>query len=172
MSVRSYTKILLHLIWCTHNREKSLNDKELRKKLTAYFHEYSIEKGIFMKNCFVNSDHVHCLIDLPTNKTIEELLHLLKGSSSNWVNKQVNYKFQWATGYAAFSVSESQSAKVSEYIDNQEEHHKVKSFIEEYDELIEKHKVLINRWNGFGFLVVLVPYQRINPLVNISTEIF
>lgn len=98
-----------------------------------------------MKINYVNSDHVHTVIDLPTNITIEEVLHLYKGSSSNWVNKQVKYKFRWGTGYAAFSVSESNIDKVVKYILNQEGHHRKLSFIEEYEEFLEKHKVAINR---------------------------
>lgn len=98
-----------------------------------------------MKVNYVNPDHVHALIDLPTDKTIADTLHLLKGSSSNWINKQINFKFAWAKGYAAFSVSESNLKKVVDYILNQEEHHRVKSFAEEYEEFLQKHNVVVNR---------------------------
>lgn len=145
MSVRSYTKVWLHLIWGTQNREKSLAKKELRKKLSEYLYKYAQEKRIYMKVNFVNSDHVHVLIELPTDKSIADVLHLLKGSSSNWINKQVDFKFVWAKGYAAFSVSESILSKVVKYIINQEEHHRNKSFSEEYAEFLQKHKVVVNR---------------------------
>ncbi|HPI38666.1 MAG TPA: transposase, partial [Ignavibacteriaceae bacterium] len=105
MSVRSYTKIWLHIIWGTHDNEKSLMDRELRKQISEYFYNYSKEKNIYMRINYVNPDHVHAIVDLPTDKTIEEVLHLLKGSSSNWINKQVNFKFSWKKGYAAFSIS-------------------------------------------------------------------
>ena len=144
MSVRSYTKIWLHLIWGTHNREKSLNNKELRKKLSKYLINYTKEKNIFMKVNYVNSDHVHSLIDLPTDKTIAETLQLIKGASSYWINQQVEYKFTWAKGYAAFSVSESNLKKVVNYILNQEEHHHKKSFTEEYEEFLDKHNFLLS----------------------------
>jgi len=145
MSVRSYTKIWLHLIWGTHNREKSLPDKNLREKLSEYIYEYSKERNIFMKTNYVNSDHVHVLIDLPTDKTIEDILHLLKGSSSHWLNNQVSYKFSWAKGYAAFSVSESNADNVLKYIQNQEEHHRKISFMEEYEEFLKKYNIVVNR---------------------------
>ena len=61
------------------------------------------------------------------------------------INKQVNYKFLWSKGYAAFSVSESNIDKVIKYIVNQEEHHHKMSFIHEYDEFLQKHKVVLNR---------------------------
>ena len=145
MSVRSYTKIWLHLVWGTYNHEKSLTDTNLRKKLSQYFYEYSELKKIYMKINFVNSDHVHALIDLPTNLTIEEVFHLFKGSSSNWINKHIKNKFSWGKGYAAFSVSESSLGKVVEYIKNQEKHHRKKSFADEYEEFLQKHKVVVNR---------------------------
>jgi len=144
MSVRSYTKMWLHLIWGTHNHEKYLPDRNLRKQLSQYFYKYSEEKKIYMKVNYVNSDHVHTLIDLPTNITIEDVLHLYKGSSSNWINKQVSYKFNWSAGYAAFSVSESSVDRVIKYILNQEKHHHIMSFTEEYEEFVRKYKILLS----------------------------
>ena len=143
MSVRSFTKIWLHLIWGSHNHEKVLVKREFRKQISEYLFNYSAEKKIFMKTNYVNSDHVHALIDLPTNISIEDVFHLYKGSSSNWINKNVNYKFSWSKGYAAFSVSESNEKKVSDYIKNQEEHHRKRRFAEEYEEFINNHNILI-----------------------------
>ncbi len=141
MSVRSYTKIWLHLIWGTHKREKSLLNKEIRVKISNHLVEYSKQKGIYMKANYVNSEHVHALIDLPTDKTIEEVMRLIKGESSLWINKQVDFKFLWGKGYGAFSVSESNLDKVVKYINGQEEHHRKKSYTEEYDEFLRAYKV-------------------------------
>jgi putative transposase len=146
MSVRSYTKVWLHIIWATHNREKTLIDRKLRKDLSQYYYEYSEKKKIYMKINFVNAEHVHALIDLPTNLTIEDVFHLYKGSSSNWINKLVGFDFSWGKGYAAFSVSESNIEKVEEYILNQEEHHRKKSFREEYEAFLTKYTII--RVNG------------------------
>ena len=57
-------------------------------KASRFLTDYSIQKGIYMRINHFNSDHVHALIDLPTSKTIEEVAHLLKGSSSHWINEQ------------------------------------------------------------------------------------
>ncbi len=141
MSVRSYSKIWLHLIWGTHNHEKTLVDKELRKNISKHLSEYSKEKGIFMKINYVNADHVHTLIELPVEKSVAEIVKLLKGESSFWINKNVNYKFSWAKGYAAFSISESGIDKVIQYISNQEDHHKAKSFNDEYKKFLEVYKI-------------------------------
>lgn len=144
MSVHSYTNIWLHLIWGTYNREKSIVGREMRKQLSQFYYEYSRMKKIYMKVNYVNSDHVHALIDLPTNLTVEDTLHLLKGASSNWLNKKVNHKFSWGKGYVAFSVSGTNLAKVVNYIQNQEEHHRNKSFMEEYNQTISRNNTLRN----------------------------
>ena len=85
MSVHSYSRCWLHLIWGTLNREKLLN-KEAAARLSRYLTEYADTKGVYMKINYVNADHVHALVDLPTNLSIEELIQLLKGNSSHWVN--------------------------------------------------------------------------------------
>lgn len=140
MSFHSYSKCWLHIIFGTLNREKILH-REARIKLSEYFYEYSKTKNIYMKINYVNADHSHLLIDLPTNLSIEEAVQLYKGSSSNWINKSdlLKFKFSWGRGYGVFSVSESVVSKVCEYIANQEEHHKVKSFADEYREFIMKY---------------------------------
>ncbi len=140
MSLHSYSKCWLHIIFGTLNREKILH-KEARVNLSDYFYEYSKAKNIYMKINYVNADHSHLLIDLPTNQSIEETVQLFKGSSSHWINKSnlLKTKFSWGRGYGVFSVSESAVSKVCEYIANQEEHHRKKSFTYEYKEFISKY---------------------------------
>ena len=96
-----------------------------------------------MRTNYVNAEHVHALIDLPTTLSIDDCLKLLKGSSSHHINfnRLVNNKFRWARGYGAFSVSESQLKKIVEYINNQEEHHRTKSFTEEYELFMKKYGI-------------------------------
>ena len=94
-----------------------------------------------MKINSVNADHVHALLDLPTHQTIEEVAQLLKGSSSHWINKNriIPGKFNWGRGYGVFSVSQSNVEKVVKYITRQEQHHKKKTFMEEYKEFIKAY---------------------------------
>lgn len=141
MSVRSYTKIWIHYVWGTKDRDKLLSDKEFRKKVSKHLSKNSMQKEIFMKVNYVNSDHVHALVDLPTNKTIEDVARLLKGELSSWINNSIEYKFSWAKGYGAFSVSESSLDKVVRYIQNQEEHHKIKNFSDEYDDFLRAYNI-------------------------------
>jgi REP element-mobilizing transposase RayT len=142
MSLHSYSKIWVHLIWSTHKREKILS-KDNREQLSDFLYKYAEEKEIHMKISFVNAEHVHALIDLPTNLSIEECTKLLKGSSSHFINQNrlVNTKFRWARGYGAFSVSESNVTKVVQYIKKQDEHHRVKSFSEEYELFMKKYGI-------------------------------
>ena len=96
-----------------------------------------------MKINFVNADHVHVVLDLPTNLSAEECIKLLKGASSFYINKYriVANKFSWGKGYGAFSISASQLTNVVDYIKNQDEHHRVKSFTEEYQLFIKKYGI-------------------------------
>ncbi len=79
-------------------------------------------------------DHVHIFIGLHPTQSISNLLQDIKGSSSKWIDesKLVQGKFEWQSGYGAFSYSKSQIDSVVKYIENQEGHHKTHTFIEEY----------------------------------------
>jgi len=115
--------------------------KEAAARVSRYLSEYAHEKRIHMKINYVNSDHVHTLIDLPTALSIEDVLQLLKGSSSHWINANdiITGKFSWGRGYGAFSVSESNVDQVAAYIAGQEEHHRVRTFADELREFVERH---------------------------------
>ena len=140
MSQHSYSKIWVHLVWSTLNREPMLSPAA-GVKAAGWLHEYSVSKGVYLRNCFFNADHVHALIDLPTSKSIEELMQLFKGASSHWINEErlVQGKFAWGRGYGAFSVSESNVAEVAAYIAGQEEHHRRRSFDEELQLFVQRH---------------------------------
>jgi REP element-mobilizing transposase RayT len=66
MSLHSYSRCWLHLIWGTHGRERLLN-KDAAVRISRYLREYAETKGIYMKINYVNADHVHALIELPTD---------------------------------------------------------------------------------------------------------
>jgi putative transposase len=140
MSAHSYSRCWVHLIWGTLDREKLLN-KTAAVRVSRYINEYAESKDVYMKINYVNADHVHALVDLPTALSIEELIQLLKGSSSHWINSHdiIMGKFAWGRGYGAFSVSESNVEQVARYIAHQEEHHRVRTFPEELREFIDRH---------------------------------
>ena len=100
---------------------------------------------------FVNQDHVHCLLDLPNDLTVQTLMKLLKGASSCWINREqlVPQHFFWGRGYGAFSVSQSKVHIVSRYIATQELHHRKKTFQEELKEFGERYGL---RWTEEDFV--------------------
>jgi REP element-mobilizing transposase RayT len=136
-----FVKVYIHFVWSTKNREQFFATKEIRKKVWQHIKENAKEKGIFID--FINgySEHCHCLISLGIDQTIQKTMQLIKGESSFWINKEqlIDQKFEWQDEYFAVSVSESMIDRVREYIKNQEEHHKHKTFSEEYDEFIVKY---------------------------------
>ena len=142
MSIHSHTRLLTHLVWSTHKREKVIG-RPLRVKLHAFLHEYAENHSLKIVVSYINADHVHILIDQDPVRSIAEFVKLLKGSSSRWLNLQKDqpHKFSWGRGYGAFSVSVSNFSKVVNYINNQEEHHRTKSFPEEFDQFNERHNV-------------------------------
>jgi len=111
--------------------------KPAAAKASRFLSSYSREKNIYMKVNYFNPEHVHALIDLPTNKSIEEVVQLLKGSSSHWINENrlLRGRFSWGRGYGAFSVSHSHADRVGAYIADQEKHHRKKTFKEEFEVL-------------------------------------
>ena len=136
-----YVKIYVHLIWSTKNRVKYLDSPALRIKMWNHIRENAKEKGIHLD--FVNGfiDHCHCLVSLRSDQTVKDIVHLIKGESSAWINKQgiVNGHFGWQRGYFALGVSESRIEIVRNYIRNQEDYHRRKTWGEECEEFILRH---------------------------------
>ncbi len=134
----SYVRIWVHLVWTTHNREPYLS-KDIRSKLFIHIKENAKVKGIYLD--FINGhlEHVHCLISMNAEQNISKIAHLLKGESSYWINKNklTKSKFYWQDDYYVKSVSDAEINHVRGYIKNQEEHHRKKTFQEEYDEFIQ-----------------------------------
>src|ERR1700693_398614 len=142
MSLHSYPRAWLHVIWATLERRPILS-KVAAPKLSQYLTTYAREKGIYMKINYVNPEHVHALIDRPTNPSIEEVMHLFKGASSHWINQNrlVPGRFGWGRGYGVFSVSHSGVGEVAKYIADQEEHHRKKTFAEEFRLFVERYEL-------------------------------
>ncbi len=134
-----YIKILIHILWSTKHREPYIT-KDLKPKLLQHVKENAVLKNIYID--FINcvKDHIHVLINLKPDQKLSDVVRLIKGESSHWINanKLIKFKFEWQDEYIASSVSESVVNKVRNYIKNQEEHHRVKSFMDEYKNFIRK----------------------------------
>ncbi|HVF44344.1 MAG TPA: IS200/IS605 family transposase [Pyrinomonadaceae bacterium] len=134
-----FVKIWIHFVWATKNREPLLTD-DIRQKVFQHIRENAREKEIFLDFIGGHVDHVHGLISLGTNQTIEKIMQLIKGESSFWINKNrlCRGRFEWQDEYFAVSVSETLVAGVRKYIANQEEHHRTKSFDEEFEGFMKR----------------------------------
>ncbi len=103
--------------------------------------ENAKEKDIWLDTVNGYHEHVHCLLSLNKEQSICKVTQLIKGESSNWINKNniLNGKFHWQDDYWAVGVSESHVALVRNYIHNQEEHHKKQTFAEEIERFMYKY---------------------------------
>ena len=136
-----FIKVYIHFVWSTKNRVPLLNSKEIRQKVWNHIKENAHKKGIFIDYVNGYSDHCHCLVSLNSNQTIQQIIQLIKGESSFWINKHLitEQKFEWQDEYYAVSVSESMIETVRNYIKNQEEHHLNNTFNQEFDEFVSKN---------------------------------
>lgn len=141
-----FTKIMIHFIWATKNRERIISN-QLKPLLLAHIKDNSMKKQIYIDCMNCVEDHIHILVSLSADQTIAKVMQLIKGESSFWVNQQnlVKGKFEWQDDYIALSVSQSAVNKVRAYIANQEEHHKKKTFENEYQDFLTAH--------GFDLLI-------------------
>ena len=139
---QSLAKILLHLIYSTKNRERIIRD-EIRDELHRY--TAGILKELESPAILINSveDHVHILYAHSKNLSLSKVVEEVKTGSSKWIKtKGAEYSgFYWQTGYCAFSVSQSGVMDVVEYIQWQKEHHRRKTFQEEYREFLKRYEV-------------------------------
>lgn len=142
----TYTQIYLQFVFAVQDRF-SLIQNEWKDELHKYI------TGIVQNNkhklIAINGmpNHIHVFIGYKPHQLVPDLLQDIKGSSSGWVNKKgfVKGKFHWQEGYGAFSYSHSQIDIVAKYIHNQEEHHRRKSFREEYLEFLKQFNLSFDK---------------------------
>jgi len=136
-----YIKVWIHYVWSTKKREPILNDL-LRPVLFNHIQQNAKIKNIYLDRVNGYFDHVHCLVSLGSDQTIDKIAQLIKGEASFWLNNKSGLnaaRLEWQDDYFAVSVSESMIDTVRAYIDNQVPHHQKKTFAEEYQELIWKY---------------------------------
>jgi REP element-mobilizing transposase RayT len=136
----AYVKNWLHCVWGTKNRVPFLIP-EIRTNLIHHIKENAREKGIFIDLINGHKEHLHCLLSLDPDQSLSKVIMLIKGESSFWINKNklTGYKFEWAEDYYGVSVSSFHLKNIREYIRTQEEHHRKKSWEEEYNEFISEY---------------------------------
>jgi REP element-mobilizing transposase RayT len=135
-----YVKIWLHCVWGTKKRIPFLT-KEIKNDILDHIISNARSKDIHIEIINGHVQHLHCLLSLGADQTLSRVMQLIKGESSFWINKNklTKYKFEWAVEYFAVSISDSHAKRVHNYIKNQEEHHRKKSWEEEVNALITEY---------------------------------
>lgn len=135
-----FIKVYIHILWSTKKRTPYLDTPDLRQMVWKHILNNDRSKGIHVDFVSGYSDHCHCLISLKPDQTIQKVVQMIKGESSFWINKKklTTEYFDWQDEYFVVSISDSVISKVREYIKNQEEHHKKKTFQQEYQELLKR----------------------------------
>lgn len=145
--MRSFVSCLVHCVFTTKHRERWLTP-ETRDRLFPYLGGIAREHEMVARAVGGVSDHVHMLLSIPPTLSLSKALQLLKGNSSKWLHEtfpQMN-GFAWQGGYGAFSIGVSGIAATSEYILKQEEHHKKRSFRDEFIIMLRKHEIPFEEW--------------------------
>ena len=128
-----YVKLWIHLIWSTKYRRKLIS-RELKPLLLDHIIVNAKTKSIYIDTVNCVDDHIHVLVSLSTDQSVAKVTQMIKGESSFWVNHNhlIKSKFEWQDEYCALTISYSHVDRVRQYIRNQEEHHRVKTFSEEF----------------------------------------
>ncbi len=138
----TYTQIYIQIVFAVKGRQ-SLILKENREELHKFITGIVSNRNQKLFAVFAMPDHVHILISMSPAVSISDLVRDIKAGSSKFINEKgwTNGKFNWQEGYGAFSYSKSSVDSVVKYILNQEEHHKKKTFKEEYLDFMSKFEI-------------------------------
>ena len=137
----TFTNLMAHVIFSTKDR-LPLIQPALRPDLHAYLGGIMRELGGRATAVGGTADRVHVLLSAPVDRSLAEIVRVMKANSARWVNKTRPAKtFAWQTGYGAFSVSQSNVRALVQYVQNQEEHHRRVTFQEEYLAFLRKNGI-------------------------------
>ena len=138
----TYSQCYFHLVFAVKNRD-ALIQKEWKGELGKYITGIVQNKGHKLLAIAARPDHIHILIGYNLKQLIPDLVEGIKVSTNLWIKREglSKFKFEWQKGYGAFTYSRSQIGQVSNYILNQDEHHKNRPFKEEYLEILKKNEI-------------------------------
>jgi REP element-mobilizing transposase RayT len=136
----SYTNVLIHYAFSTRERRKCIRTEWL-PEVWAYMAGVEKNHDIPILKIGGMEDHAHVLLALPGTMTSAQAIQTLKANTSRWLRERIP-DFEWQQGYGVFSVSASLASTVKEYIENQAEHHKQRTFEDEFLALLNKCGVL------------------------------
>ena len=138
----TYTSLNYHVIFSTKNRVKLISP-EIEERLWAYIGGVARQHRMMALQVGGVEDHIHALVNAPPTIAPSQIAQFLKGDSSKWIHEEFPKlrAFAWQDGYGAFTVSKSNLAEVVRYIQNQREHHRRRTFQEEYLDFLRKYGV-------------------------------
>lgn len=137
-----HLSLLVHFVWSTAGREPWVT-ADWNHRLFSFIGGVLRHNDVKLIGAGGMSDHVHLYTSLPSTISIAKLVNSVKSNSSRWVHETFQNRrgFAWQKGYGAFSVSKSAEHQVLSYIQNQEAHHRKKTFKDEFIALLNKHRV-------------------------------
>jgi putative transposase len=133
----TYVSAHVHVVLSTKGRRKTIS-AELQPKLWAYLGGIARHNHMTAVQVGGTADHIHVLLILPATIAIAKAVQLLKGGSSKWIHETEGKPFAWQDGYGAFTVGIAQLQTTVAYIRNQEEHHRKRTFEEEFLAFLKK----------------------------------
>jgi len=138
----TYTSLFYHLIYSTKNRVPWLG-RDIAPRVWEYIGGIARNRKMTAIKIGGIMDHMHVLIMSPPIWSPSQIVQHIKGDSSKWIHEEFPKLrgFAWQDGYGAFSVSASEVGEVKRYIQNQYEHHRTKTFQEEYLDFLKEHGI-------------------------------
>lgn len=145
-----FTKLTYHVVFSTKYRSP-LIQIALQNRIYEYIGGIIRAQNGHLIEISGIEDHIHLLANLSPKKAISDSIRAIKANTSKWINELPNQigRFEWQKGYGSFTVSYSQIESVLSYIQNQHEHHKTKTFEEEYIKFLELHNIAFERQHLF-----------------------
>lgn len=148
----TYTQLYFHIVFAVKGR-KNLISIDWKDELYKYITGVVTNKN--QKLMIINGmpDHIHLLIGTKPDCNLSDLVRDIKANSSKWINEKkfLIGKFEWQTGFGAFTLGQSQIPRIVNYIKNQEEHHKKKTFKNEYIAFLKAYEIEFKNEYLFDF---------------------
>ena len=137
---QSFASLHIHLVFSTKHRQPFMNN-DLRPRLFEYIGGIARQNDSVLVAAGGTEDHIHLLTSLGRRIAVADAVRIIKTNSSGWIHDEFKElrDFQWQQGYGAFAVSFSNIVSVKQYLANQEEHHRKRSYQDEFRELLRRH---------------------------------
>ncbi len=149
----TYTQLYIQLVFSVKFRD-NLIEESIREEVQKYISGIISNHGHKSLAIYCMPDHSHILIGLSPKQSLSDLVRDIKASSSKWINEKKLTKthFQWQNGYGAFTYGKTQLPTITDYILNQKEHHRKRTFKEEYIGFLKRFGVEYNQDYLFDWL--------------------